>query len=319
MVYFDFTFAIITYNQEKYIYEHLESIKYQIEKYGKGMSIQLVLSDDCSTDRTFEFAEFWISLNRELFRDIKLNRNKNNKGIVVNYLHALEKVDSVNYKMLAGDDLYFKNNIFKVLTKNDFVVSRPIKLMDNSFFIPSLFPKHEISNVKKAKKQLKQNNIFSAPGIFIKSSITQEDSLIGFLRDFKWIEDYPTWYFLFVINKPNFKYFYDLDHYVIYRADVGVYGRRIKTAIHTAFEKERSRFYSDYRIIKKTDDKTWKKYFVPSNYWYFLMKIVIKLSNKVSKKDKMKIKEVEAFYREILKKSRYYYNVYVKEVKNEFR
>jgi hypothetical protein len=36
-----FTFVTITYNHEKYIIEHLESIKYQIENFSKGKQDEL--------------------------------------------------------------------------------------------------------------------------------------------------------------------------------------------------------------------------------------------------------------------------------------
>ena len=48
----EFTFGVFTYNQEQFIFENLESIKYQIEKYGGGTSFSLVMSDDCSQDNT---------------------------------------------------------------------------------------------------------------------------------------------------------------------------------------------------------------------------------------------------------------------------
>ena len=51
----EFTFAVITYNQEMYVIEQLESIKYQVNMFGKDYITNFLLCDDASTDRTVEF------------------------------------------------------------------------------------------------------------------------------------------------------------------------------------------------------------------------------------------------------------------------
>ncbi|WP_288927434.1 glycosyltransferase, partial [uncultured Trichococcus sp.] len=61
-----FTFVAITYNHEKYIIEHLESIKYQIENFSKGKQVNLVISDDGSMDNTMLYAQQWIERNKYL-------------------------------------------------------------------------------------------------------------------------------------------------------------------------------------------------------------------------------------------------------------
>ena len=58
-----FTFISITYNHEKYIIEHLESIKYQILQYGKNEKVCFILSDDCSTDNTLLITQQWLKIN----------------------------------------------------------------------------------------------------------------------------------------------------------------------------------------------------------------------------------------------------------------
>ena len=68
----EFTFVIITYNQEQYILQHLESIKYQINKYGKGISVYLIISDDHSLDRTLQLAEIWLQENSCFFYNYKI-------------------------------------------------------------------------------------------------------------------------------------------------------------------------------------------------------------------------------------------------------
>ena len=40
-----FTFLALAYNHEKYIIEHLESIKYLVEKYGSGINCKIIIND----------------------------------------------------------------------------------------------------------------------------------------------------------------------------------------------------------------------------------------------------------------------------------
>ena len=49
---YDISIVVITYNLETTILETLESIKYQITKFGAHITFQLILADDASTDST---------------------------------------------------------------------------------------------------------------------------------------------------------------------------------------------------------------------------------------------------------------------------
>lgn len=95
-----FTFVTITYNHEKYIIEHLESIKYQIENFSKGKQVNLVISDDGSMDNTMLYAQQWIERNKYLFSEVELLTSEKNQGIIKNYLRATaaaSKLQPINY------------------------------------------------------------------------------------------------------------------------------------------------------------------------------------------------------------------------------
>ena len=100
-----FAFGILTYNQEKYILETLESIKYQKIFYGKNWEVNLIITDDASKDATVEVIKEWIQKNEKYFSNIELIANEKNKGTVANYCTILEKVGNRKFKILAGDDL----------------------------------------------------------------------------------------------------------------------------------------------------------------------------------------------------------------------
>lgn len=67
--------VIITYNFEKYILETLNSIANQTHK-----NIELVISDDHSTDRTNFIIEKWLEENKKRFRDVIFSKSNVNKG-----------------------------------------------------------------------------------------------------------------------------------------------------------------------------------------------------------------------------------------------
>ena len=74
-----FTFVTITYNHEKYIIEHLESIRYQIENFSEGKKMNLIISDDGSMDDTMLFAQKWVERNRFLFSEVELLTSEKNQ------------------------------------------------------------------------------------------------------------------------------------------------------------------------------------------------------------------------------------------------
>ena len=81
-------FITISYNQERYIIEHLESIKFQITHYANRCEVNYRLFDDCSTDLTVTLARQWLEENSQLFSSIDIVENSTNLGLNQNYLQA---------------------------------------------------------------------------------------------------------------------------------------------------------------------------------------------------------------------------------------
>ena len=75
-----FTFVVTSYNQEKVILENLESIKYQIENYGKNINCSLLVCDDCSQDNTIGVVEKWLDNNKDLFYEYKIMTSEKKYG-----------------------------------------------------------------------------------------------------------------------------------------------------------------------------------------------------------------------------------------------
>jgi glycosyltransferase involved in cell wall biosynthesis len=70
---------IVTYNSSEFIIETLESVKEQSYKI-----IELIITDDASTDNTVLKCEQWLSENKSHFLSTKLITIDKNSGIVAN-------------------------------------------------------------------------------------------------------------------------------------------------------------------------------------------------------------------------------------------
>ena len=88
---------IPTYNQEKYIAQAIESVLSQDYE-----NIEIVIADDCSSDRTGEIAQIYQSDPR-----VKYYRNEKNLGRVGNYRNTLYSHTTGDWVVnLDGDDFY---------------------------------------------------------------------------------------------------------------------------------------------------------------------------------------------------------------------
>ena len=97
-----FTFAILAYNQANIIGETLESIKYQIEKYGDNRIFKIIVTDDFSKDNTLLTVRKWIEKNGGLFKEVKILTNQSNMGTVYNYNRIMENIDEEQIDNRSG-------------------------------------------------------------------------------------------------------------------------------------------------------------------------------------------------------------------------
>lgn len=187
--------VIITYNSARYIIDTLESIKAQ--SYNE---IELIVSDDCSTDNTVEISSKWINENRDRFADAKMITVPVNTGISSNCNRGLRECKGDWLKVLSGDDILMSNAIednIKYTSKNPdalFIFSNVCEIDENGKLIRSV-TLHEgqskFAEMDSAKKQLKYYSrwpvFLNTPTFFYKKELVQE---IGYCdEDFKIYED----------------------------------------------------------------------------------------------------------------------------------
>lgn len=93
------TFAVFAYNQEKYIREAVEGAFSQTYS-----PLEIILSDDCSSDRTFEIMEEMARTYRGPHR-AKVNKTENNVGTIDHILTVAAKAAGELIVVAAGDDI----------------------------------------------------------------------------------------------------------------------------------------------------------------------------------------------------------------------
>ena len=263
-----FTFVTITYNQEKYIIEHLESIKYQIENFYSGKKVNLIISDDCSQDNTVLFAKQWIEQHRDIFSEVETLISHKNQGIVKNYLRATNAVKTPAYKLLAGDDIYFKNNIFETveeLTNQEILFTPTIYFNEDKAWNPQEMGRLlTLKGPVQIRKDFKFHNPFNAPGTFYSTDLIQDEGLQGFVSQYTWTEDIPICYFLFN-KKPTLNYGIKVKPYILYRCSVGISTNK-KNEKNDVFHIELATMEKDFGMVLNK----YPKYINPYRYYFKL-------------------------------------------------
>lgn len=101
---------VLMYNSSKYILETLESIKAQTYQ-----NIELIMSDDKSTDDTVKICEKWIAKNRDRFVSYQILVPDHNTGQSGNYNRAFRAATGEWIKEIDGDDLLMPNCLSELI------------------------------------------------------------------------------------------------------------------------------------------------------------------------------------------------------------
>lgn len=99
---------VVTYNSEATIIETLDSVKNQTYN-----DIELIISDDCSSDDTILLCREWLDRNQHRFVETKLVTSLENTGISANLNRGVSKSTGYWIKSIAGDDILLDECIEK--------------------------------------------------------------------------------------------------------------------------------------------------------------------------------------------------------------
>lgn len=238
---------VITYNSSKFVLETLESAKAQTYQ-----NIELIVSDDCSTDNTVEICRQWVEENKERFVRTELVTAPQNTGIPANCNRGVKAAQGEWVKLIAGDDLLLDKCIalnIENITKYPLIkvqLSR-IKRLKNGVIFHTQLPigikaNFNFVNAYDQHRALIIRYFGNTPSMFISKDIVDR---ISFDERFKFLEDYP---FALNVTKAGFSFSFLDQETVIYRIhDDSVMNPRTDK-IFSEFYKKRFEFDKIYRF-----------------------------------------------------------------------
>lgn len=199
---------VVTYNSAKYVLETLESAKIQTYK-----NIELIVSDDCSTDATVDLCEKWIEDNMDQFVRTKLVGSLKNTGVTSNCNRGLKEASGEWVKLIAGDDILTADCVAQFVehAQNEpdtyYLVGAVIPFYNGTIYKPFIAPE-EFTSATAYKQHLlllKKNCCIPGPASFIKRELI--NALGKFDTRFPMCEDYP---FLLKVTGIGYKiHFYN--------------------------------------------------------------------------------------------------------------
>ena len=188
----------ITYNSSKTVLETLDSIYAQT--YQK---LELLVSDDCSTDDTVEVCRQWIEAHKDRFVRAEMIVREKNGGVAANLNTAIRACRGEWIKSIAGDDLLMqdciKENIDYISNHENqgivfskvqcFCVEKGQRILMNHF-LPGI---HAVKFEQSASGQyqaLLRSNFPPSTSVFYRKELLMA---VPFPEDYPFCEDYPQW------------------------------------------------------------------------------------------------------------------------------
>ena len=130
------SFIVISYNQERYIEECLNSILEQ------NIDKEIIITDDYSTDKTFEILQAY----QKKYPEIKLFRNKQNLGTIINRYYGLSNAKGDYALFVDADDKLIPQKMPEIY---QFAVQNHADILEFSA---------DTDGSEKLKKYLSKNN-----------------------------------------------------------------------------------------------------------------------------------------------------------------
>lgn len=190
--------VIITYNSSQYVLDTLESAKNQ-----SYHNIELIVTDDCSTDDTVGICRDWLDKNSSHFIQTEIITSLRNTGISANCNRGYRRAHGEWIKGLAADDILMPDaisNYVKFVNENidaQIVFAQAIYFREERGITQydSIIPKQEDIGIydklpQEQFKELLKNNIVVAPTGFIKTNLFEK---YEFDERYKYLDDYPMW------------------------------------------------------------------------------------------------------------------------------
>lgn len=196
-----FSVAVITYNQEKYISQTLDSILNQQHDY----KYEIVIGEDCSTDNTKKIIEEYFEKYSEIIKPLY---NNPNKGLINNYFNVINHCQGKYIMECAGDDYWLPGK-----------VKAQIEFMESNLDVGMCYSKARVWNENKQKFEknisgraiksfeflLTNGNSIPALTVCLRSNIVKNYICEIKPQEKNWLmEDYPMWQYFSHESKIKF-------------------------------------------------------------------------------------------------------------------
>ena len=217
---------ILTYNQEGFIANTIESIL----KQQTSFTYQLVIGEDCSSDSTRQICEDFASRYPE---KIKLLESNKRYGLIHNFMRTLKECDGKYIAVCDGDDYW--TDPFKLQKQFDFLESHT----DHSIVytgIRNLYPSGEFrfkqwSHIKFPRffEELVLGNFIPSVTAFYRNKKAEE-------KWPEWITNFPygDWPVYLFLTRNGEKIGYIDEITGVYRKEIGVSEKLKKTSSEIA-------------------------------------------------------------------------------------
>lgn len=197
-----FSVAVITYNQEQYISQTLDSILNQQHDY----KYEIVIGEDCSTDNTKKIIEEYVEKYPDIIKPLY---NNPNKGLINNYFNVINHCQGKYIMECAGDDYWLPGK-----------VKFQIEFMENNPAVGMCYSKAKVWNENKQKFEkklfgsnresfeflLNNGNYIPAPTVCLRTELVQKYIIEIKPQEKDWlIEDYPMWLWFCYESKVKFR------------------------------------------------------------------------------------------------------------------
>lgn len=191
--------CVISYNSSSTIIETLQSIANQSYPH-----LELIISDDCSTDNTVQLCQTWIEENKQRFVHALFLTNDVNTGITANANRAYRAAQGEWIKAIAADDILLPTCIADNVTYINhypdarLVVSR-MKMLQTvdehteivDEYFPSRYTTFYHSEVDNQYRLLLRENYISSPTAFFYRTTLEELNFND--ESYPYLDDYPFW------------------------------------------------------------------------------------------------------------------------------
>ena len=190
--------VVITYNSAKYVLETLESAKAQTYQ-----NVELIITDDCSTDNTVAVCREWLEKNEDRFVKAELVTSPCNTGVPANLNRGVKKAQGVWIKNIAGDDILVENSIEEFLKKyegNRLIVAGQCyhfqvgadgrKRIDKLLYpLKNTMNYYKLSAEEQYKRLLLKEYFLVTPTLMVKRELYEKVGLYD--EKYRLMEDYP--------------------------------------------------------------------------------------------------------------------------------